>query len=216
MGRTQFLLNGMRERYEHRDKISKIHYQEFKVKKMSNKFENDLKKGCKCAAEYLRKKHQRYNENSELKGKERLYSGEREFVAEVYRLLIEKEPSYRDKLFFEATGPGLGDDKKKVTPDLVYRNGRSENFVIEVKAPVNNRANGSALPCITDSNAIERDYEKLKENYSQFDSKFLVIAYLGDPILENGNEFPLKDFEAWGHHEFQDRGKIKKCLFTKN
>jgi hypothetical protein len=127
-----------------------------------------------------------------------LYSGEREFVAEVYRILIEMEPSYRDKLFSEATGPGMGDDKKKVTPDLVYRNGRSENFMIELKAPANNRANGSALPWKTDSDAIDSDYEKLQENYSQFDSKFLVIAYLGDPILENGKEFPLEDLKKIG------------------
>ena len=176
---------------------------------MNKKFENDLRESCWNAAFFLRKKHQRYNDASELKGKNRLYSGEREFVAELYRLLIYNDSSYREKLFFEAIRPDRGEESGKLIPDLVYRNGNLEKCVMEVKAPVNNRANGSEVPWKTDRNGIESDYEKLEENYDQFDSKFLIIAYLGDPILENGNEFPLEDFEKWVHSEFPDNGKIK-------
>ena len=165
---------------------------------MTTKFENDLRGSCKCAASFLREKHRKYNDESGLKGNDRLYSGEREFVAEVYRLLIEKDPFYRDKLFFEAIRPAKGEDSGRSIPDLVYRNGKHEKCVLEVKAPVNNRADGTALPWKTDSDAIDSDYEKLQENYSQFDSKFLVIAYLGDPILENGKEFPLEDLKKIG------------------
>ena len=176
---------------------------------MNNKFERDLRDSCKSAAEFLRIKHQKYNDENGFKGKERLYSGEREFVAEVYRLLIEMAPSYRDRLFIEAIRPERGEDSGNVTPDLVYRNGHHEKSVIEVKAPVNSRADGSALPWKSDKTGFESDYEKLQDNYNRFDSKFLVIAYLGDPILENGNQFPLEDLEEWVHTKFQDKGKIK-------
>lgn len=176
---------------------------------MNNKFENDLRESCKSAADFLRIKHKKYNDASGLQEKDRLYSGEREFIAEVYRLLIERDPSYRDRLFVEAIRPDKGEDSGKVIPDLVYRNGKHENSVIEVKAPVNSRADGSEFPWESDRKDIESDYEKLQKNYSQFDSKFLVVAYLGDPILENGNEFPLSDFENWVNHEFPDKGKIK-------
>lgn len=176
---------------------------------MNNKFENELRESCKCAAKFLRAKHQRYNEAAGLKGKDRLYSGEREFVAEVYRLLIEKDPLYRDKLFFEAIRPDKGENSGKLIPDLVYRNGKHDKCVMEVKAPVNNRADGAALPLKTDRDGIENDYEKLQDNYGQFDSKFLIVAYLGDPKLKSGDEFPLEGFKNWIHHVFPDKGKIK-------
>ena len=80
---------------------------------------------------------------------------------------------------------------------------------MEVKAPVNNRANSSEVPLKTDREDIEDDYEKLEKNYDQFDSKFLIVAYLGDPVIKNGNEFPLEDFEKWVLSEFPDNGKIK-------
>lgn len=176
---------------------------------MNNKFENDLRESCECAAEFLREKHKRYNDESGLNGNDRLYSGEREFVAEVYRLLIEKDPSYRDKLFIEAIRPDKGEVTGKKTPDLVYRNGKYEKCVIEVKAPVDHRADGSEFPKERDEEDIESDYEKLQDNYDQFDTKFLIVAYLGDPIIDNGREFLLGDFEKWIHKNFPDNGKIK-------
>ena len=67
---------------------------------MNNKFEQNLRESCRRAADFLRKKHQKYNDASGLQGNDRLYSGEREFVAELYRLLICNDPSYRERLFF--------------------------------------------------------------------------------------------------------------------
>ena len=176
---------------------------------MNNKFEQNLRESCRRAADFLRKKHQKYNDASGLQGNDRLYSGEREFVAELYRLLICNDPSYRERLFFEAIRPDRGEESGKLIPDLVYRDGNLEKCVMEVKAPVNNRANGSEVPWKTDREDIEDDYEKLKKNYDQFDSKFLIVAYLGDPVIKNGNEFPLQDFEKWVHENFPDKGKIK-------
>jgi hypothetical protein len=176
---------------------------------MSDKFENDLRESFKWAAYYLIKNHKIYNDDSELKENKRSYSGEREFVAEVYRLIIEKDASYRDKLFIEDIRHVKGEDQEKVTPDLVYRDEMREKCVIEVKAPVDNRADGSPIPVKRDKEAFERDYEKLKNNYDQFESKFMVIASLGDPILENGKEFQLEGFKKWVENEFLDMGKIK-------
>lgn len=184
-------------------------YIEFEGIKMNNKFENDLRESCKCAADFLRKKHEGYNDASGLKGNGRLYSGEREFVDEVYRLLIKRDPSYRDKLFVEAIRPDKDEVTGKETPDLVYRNGKHEKCVMEVKAPVNNRADGSELPWKSDAKDIEDDYKKLLNNYDQFDAKYLIVAYLGDPVIKSGREFPLEDFEKCAHDQFPDKGKIK-------
>lgn len=176
---------------------------------MSNKSENDLRESCKLAADFLREKHRNYNDVSGLNRNDKLYSGEREFVAEVYRLLIERDSCYRDRLLIEAIRPDKGKDSGEAIPDLVYRNGKYEKCVLEVKAPVNKRADGSELPWKMDREDIKSDYKKLQDNYSQFDKKFLIVAYLGDPILENGKEFPLEDFENWVRHEFPNKGNIK-------
>ena len=188
---------------------TKTHKREFGGARMISKFENDLIECCESAASFLREKHRKYNDEAGLEGNDRLYSGEREFVAELYRLLIEKDISNRDKLFFEAIRPDKGEISGKLIPDLVYRNGTHEKCVMEVKAPVNNRADGSELPWKRDSEDIEGDYEKLKDNYDQFDTKYLIVAYLGDPVIKGGKEFPLEDFEKWVHSEFPDKGKIK-------
>ena len=174
---------------------------------VNSKFENDLRECCKATADFLRGKNVDYNKPR--RKEERSYGGERELVAEVYRLLIGKNISYGDKLFFEAIRPDRGEESGKLIPGLVYRDGNLEKCVMEVKASVNNRANGSEVPWKTDREDIEDDYEKLKKNYDQFDSKFLIVAYLGDPIIKNGNEFPLQDFEKWVHENFPDKVKIK-------
>jgi hypothetical protein len=176
---------------------------------VTNKFQYEVEVASKYAADFLMEKHKRYTGSNGIKRNDRPYSGERESVAKVYRLLICNDPSYRKKLFFEAIRPDRGEESGKLIPDLVYRNGNIEKCVMEVKAPLNSRANGSELPYKSDMDNIKRDYEKLKENYTQFDTKFLIVAYLGDPILENGNEFPLEDFEKRVHSEFPDKGKIK-------
>lgn len=164
---------------------------------MNSEFEIDLRESCGNTSYFLRKKHPRYNDAGELKRKDRLYSVEREFLAELYRLLICNDASDREKLFFEAIRPDSGEESRKMTPDLVYRNGNLEKCVIEVNAPVNNRAKGSEVPYKSDINDIESYYEKLEKNYNQFDSKFLLVAYLGDTILESGDEFSLEDFEKF-------------------
>ncbi|MDS0256684.1 hypothetical protein ApAK_03185 [Thermoplasmatales archaeon AK] len=188
---------------------TKTHIREFGSVRMNNRFDNDLKECCESAASFLREKHKKYNDGDGLEGDDRLYSGEREFVAEVYRLLIEKDPSYRDKLFIEAIRPDKNDVTDRKTPDLVYRNGNREKCVIEVKAPVDHRTNSLELLKKRDKKDIENDYEKLKRHYDQFDAKFLVVAYLGEPLIKNEKEFLLEDLEKWVHSQFPDEGKIR-------
>ena len=176
---------------------------------MNNKFENDLRECCESAASFLREKHRKYNDEAGLEGNNRLYSGEREFVAELYRLLIKKDPPYMGKLFVEAIRPDKGEVTGKEIPDLVYRNGNYEKCVIEVKSPVDYRADGSEVPKERDEKDIKSDYEKLQNIYDQFDTKFLIVAYLGDLIIKGKKEFPLEKFKKWVHKNFPDNGKIK-------
>ena len=176
---------------------------------VTNKFQYEVEVASKYAADFLTEKHEKYTGSNGIKGNDRPYSGERESVANVYRLLICNDPSYRKKLFFEAIRPDRGEESGKLIPDLVYRNGNIEKCVMEVKAPLNSRANGSELPWKTDKEDIEDDYEKLQDNYGQFNTKFLIVAYLGDPVNKNGIEFPLEDFENWVRHEFPDKGNIQ-------
>lgn len=176
---------------------------------MNSEFENYLRESCECAASFLREKHRKYNDEAGLEGPYRLYSGESEFVAEEYRLLIKKDSSYKDKLIVEAIRPDKGEVTRKEIPDLVYRNRKREKNVIEAKAPVNQRANGSELPKERDDEDIRNDYEKLQNIYDQFDTKFLIVAYLGDLIIKGEKEFPLEKFKEWVHQKFPDKGKIK-------
>ncbi len=62
-------------------------------------FERDLTESCEEAADFLRKKLSEWR--NEISIKNEVYSGEREFVSEVYRLLIEKNGCYRDALFVD-------------------------------------------------------------------------------------------------------------------
>ena len=180
---------------------------------MNNKFENDLRECCECAAEFLRGKNVEWNKTK--KDKERSYSGEREFVAELYRLLVKKNESYRRTLFVDYLRPDESERNEKAVPDLVYRNGPNEKSVVEIKTPVNCRADGDPEPLKVDfygsngKGGINGDYKKLKEHYSEFKSKFLVIAYLGDIDLEKGKTFSLDGFKDWMYKKFPKANEIK-------
>lgn len=182
---------------------------------MSDKFENDLRDSCKSAAEFQRIKHQKYNDENGFKGKERLYSGEREFVAELYRLMVDKDASYRNTLFVNYLRPDEAEKDEKAVPDLVYRNGTNEKSVIEIKKPVNCRADGDSKPLKVDlygpngKGGIKGDYKKLKEHYSEFKSKLIEVAYLGDLELDNGKKFSLDDFKSSIFKKFPDTDEIK-------
>ncbi len=85
---------------------------------MNSKFENDLRECCKATADFLGLKN--VDHNKPRRKEERSYSGEQEFVAEVYRLLIERDSCYRDRLLIEAIRPDKGENNGRIIPDLVY------------------------------------------------------------------------------------------------
>lgn len=180
---------------------------------MNNKFENDLRESCECAAEFLRKKNVEWNKVRNPNA--RSYSGEREFVAELYRLMVDKDTSYRNTLFVDYLRPDEAEKDEKAVPDLVYRNRTNEKSVVEIKTPVNCRADGDSEPLKVDlygsngKGGIKGDYKKLKEHYSEFKSKFLVVAYLGDIELENGKTFSLDGFKDWMYKKFPKTNEIK-------
>lgn len=180
---------------------------------MNNKFENELRESCTATAKFLRGKNTEWNRSRETN--ERSYSGEREFVAELYRLMVEKDKSYRNTLFVDYLRPDEAEKDENAIPDLVYRNRTNEKSVVEIKAPVNRRVNGDPEPLEVDlygsnrEGGINGDYLKLKKHYLNFQSKFLVIAYLRDIMLENGKVFSLKGFSDWIHDNFPDTDKIK-------
>jgi hypothetical protein len=181
--------------------------------KMTGRFENDLRDCCKAAAEFLRAKNVDWNKKR--KKDERSYSGEREFVAELYHLMVMKNESYRTNLFVDYLRPDESEKNEKAVPDLVYRNGPNEKSVVEIKAPVNYRANGDPEPLNVDlygsdgKGGINGDYNKLKEHYSEFKSKFLVVAYLGDMELEKDKEVSIKAFADWMDRKFPGNDEIK-------
>lgn len=176
--------------------------------KTTTNFETDLRDSCASAVEFLRKKDESYNKLNKREGKDRLYSSEAQFVAEVYSLLVKKNKSYRMNLFVNELSPEKEERQDNVIPDLVYRNRGNQKSIVEVKIPVDHRANGSPVPTAKEKNEIESDYTKLKKYYKDFDSKILVVAYLGDSILKGRIKFPFEDFSKWIHSKFQDTDKI--------
>ena len=52
-------------------------------------FYADLSEACNAASKFLREKHIEWNNRKSAK--KRVYSGEREFVADVYHLLVKKD-----------------------------------------------------------------------------------------------------------------------------
>ena len=192
---------------------TKTHKRDFGSARMNSKFENDLRESCECAAEFLRKKNVEWNKVRNPKA--RSYSGEREFVAELYRLMVEKDKSYRHTLFVDYLRPDEAEKDEKAVPDLVYRNGPDEKSVVEIKTPVDCRTDGTSEPLdyvLYGSNGkggIKGDYHKLKKHYSEFKSKFIVVAYLGDLELDNGKKFSLDDFKSSIVKKFPDTDEIK-------
>lgn len=181
--------------------------------KTTTKFEKDLTESCALAVEFLRKKDEKYNKLNKREGKDRLYSSEAQFVAEVYHLLVEMDKSYRMHLFVNYLNPEKGERVERKIPDLVYRNGQNTKSIVEVKVPVDEdlfiSANESLNKKITEFKLISKDYKKLKEHYLDFSTKFLVIAYLGDIKLDDGSEFPLVKFIESVRKEFKSTGKIR-------
>ena len=66
-----------------------------------------------------------------------------------------------------------------VHPDLVFRNSYGKRTAVEVK-PVWDKLTDIDGLSKADKNRISDDYEKLRDNYSDFDSKVLLVPFLGE------------------------------------
>jgi hypothetical protein len=56
--------------------------------------------------------------------------------------MVEKDKAYRNTLFVDYLRPDEVEKDENAIPDVVYRNGTNEKSIVEIKAPVNCRANG--------------------------------------------------------------------------
>lgn len=142
-------------------------------------FEMDLKRACEEASSFLRGKNNSWNslKKSDL---EKVFSKEHEFVAEIYRLMVSDNFSYRNSLHIDYMFPEKGQEKRPVAPDITYYES-DYKAAVEVKIVVVKKNEGSPRLFKHDFDRIDGDYyHKLNEpDYEQFDGKYLVVAFLG-------------------------------------
>ena len=160
---------------------------------MSSSFKRDLKESCEEAAGFLRKKLVEWKDQNSLQGAP-IYSGEREFVCEVYRLLIKKNVSYRDTLFVDYF-PNPKDRVARRLPDMVFNDRSNNKSVVEFKVVVDKRKKGPDRLWKKDKEGIMSDFKKMKMYKDSFKSKVIVVAYTGDPQDTNERVLPVKDFK---------------------
>lgn len=171
-------------------------------------FYRDLKKCCNGAAVALRDKNIKWNNG--IPEKKKLYSGEREFLAEVYRLLIEIDRDYTNHLFVDYLPAIESEGSKRVLPDVVYlSDDPNDKGIVEAKVIVTKRKKGDPNPYKSDRESIDLDYDKLKRNYKRFKRKFLVVAYLGDVKYKDDSVFSIRKFKNKISELYQDTGEIK-------
>ena len=155
-------------------------------------FEKDLRDCCKNAASFLRSKNLEYNKKAKEENMKESFPGEREFVSDVYMLLVKKNCSYRNSLFIDYLRPDKDEQIETKVPDLVFRDDRGHKSVVEIKVVVNRLKDGHKpwkidLEGPNGTGGIKGDYQKLKDNYKSFESKLQVVAYLG-PYLDDEDE----------------------------
>jgi len=169
-------------------------------------FERDLKESCEEAADFLRKKLVKWKKKKSLEGKP-IYSGEREFVCEVYRLLIERNVSYRGTLFVDYF-PDPKDRVARRLPDMVFDDRSNNKSVVEFKVVVDKRKKGPDRLWKKDKDGIKSDFEKMKMYKDSFKSKVIVVAYTGDPQDTNEKGLPVKDFQNEISKSFHKTNKV--------
>lgn len=174
-------------------------------------FGADLEEACIRAAKDLRDKHKEWNTGR--KESDKNYSGEREFVAEVYRLLIDKDEDYWNYIFVDYLRPEKKGSDEQAVPDLVYRDKSGDKAVVEVKVLVSKRKriSGGSRPLKQDHDHILADYKQFKnpDHYKEFDKKFQVAAFLGDTNYDDGRIFSMEEYKKTILEDFPNTGGIK-------
>lgn len=174
-------------------------------------FKDDLTETCNNAAKFLREKHREWNEGRS--DTEKNYSSESELVAEVYRLLVEKDKNYRTSLHIENIRPDKRGENKDKIPDMVYRGSSGEKALIEFKIIVTKRkrTNKGALPPEQDLGHVKNDYKKLNDPkiYKAFNYKFLVVAFLGKLEFDDGRPYSIEEYKNVISKMFSNKEEIK-------
>ncbi len=151
-----------------------------------SEFEIDLRKAAIESAEFLRQKSAKLNEDDEY---DEFYSGEREFVAECYRRLVAINDQYLNNILIEYYKPKRKErNPLPVYPDLVFHDSKSGRAAVEVKSVWFMPTDKEGL-YKSDENRILDDYEKLRDSYKKFDSKIILVAFLGEPDEYRRNIF---------------------------
>ena len=126
------------------------------------------------------------NEDDEY---DEFYSGEREFVAECYRRLVAINDQYLNNILIEYYKPKRKErNPLPVYPDLVFHDSKSGRAAVEVKSVWFMPTDKEGL-YKSDENRILDDYEKLRDSYKKFDSKIILVAFLGEPDEYRRNIF---------------------------
>ena len=173
---------------------------------MTASFERDLKESCEEAADFLRKKLVKWKNRNSLQGAP-IYSGEREFVCEVYRLLIKRNGSYRNTLFVDYF-PNPEDRVARRLPDMVFDDGLNNKSVVEFKVVVDKKKKGPDRLWKKDKDGIKSDFKKMKRYKDTFKSKVIVVAYTGDPQDTNEKGLPVKNFQNEISKSFHKTNKV--------
>ncbi len=142
-------------------------------------FVKDLRQASLGAAKLLREKSARLNKEGVYA--DSLYSSEAEFTAKVYRRLALLEENYINDIFVDYYRPKKTEKKPpRAEPDIVYHDRNGERIVVEIKVIVDLKKRDRGL-IKGDKDNIIGDYEQLRDVYTKFDRKILLVAFLGDP-----------------------------------
>lgn len=129
---------------------------------------------------------------------EGLFSGEHEFVAECYRRLVQRNRKYPSKVFIDYSKP-VREEKNAlvVHPDLIFRDNYGRRTAVKVK-PVWDIPTDLDDLYQYDKDRISGDYEKLRVKYNEFESKVLLVPFLGEKKDYKRNTFK-RSIESLAH-----------------
>ena len=180
-----------------------------RVSMSKESFEPDLRKACEEASSFLRDKNNSWNLQKK-NDKEKVFSKEHEFVAEVYRLMVSNNLSYRNSMRIDYMFPEPGQEKRQVAPDITYYESDCK-VAVEVKIVVVKKSEGTPRLFEHDLDRIDDDYNKKlnKQSYKQFKRKYLVVVFLG--TYDNG--FTQEEFKETISKRYPDTKDISVIVF---
>ena len=180
-----------------------------RVSMSKESFEPDLRKACEEASSFLRDKNNSWNLQKK-NDKEKVFSKEHEFVAEVYRLMVSNNLSYRNSMRIDYMFPKPGQEKREVAPDITYYESDCK-VAVEVKIVVVKKSKGTPRLFEHDLDRINGDYKKMltEQSYGHFDRKYLVVVFLG--AYDNG--FTQEEFKETISKKYPDTEDISVIVF---